>query len=359
MSDPISHLLKGNALNRLSFHSAVAALVVPAAAVAAVAVASAVPASASAASGPIVTDVHTVVSFDYATTGQTPESFTVSPGRSLTVSMLGFFTHQPPELLHVSPSGQQTVLVTGSAGEAISGIVRVRDGSVYYDMISADPARNGIWRLPPGGAPELIAATPGAFLNGLTIDPATQTLYACDSSAGTIWSAPASGGTATQWLASPALAPAQPGPGHLGVNGVTFHQGAVWADNTDNGTLLRIPVTGTGAPGPVQVVASGLPGADDFNFLSARSDIAFVPLNGPDEVAVVYPDGRSQVVLTAADGLASPSDTYIRGTRLYIADSGRLTPHDSEIQEARINLAALLQAGGASDGLGGTFKKGG
>lgn len=328
-------------MNRLSFHSAVAALVVPAAAVAAVAVAGTVPASASTASGPIVTGLHTVASFDYAT-GQQPESITVNPDQSLTVSMLGYLNGQPPELLRISRSGRQTVLVTGNAGEAISGIIRARDGSVYYDMVSTDPARAGIWRLPPGGAPERIVATPGAFLNGLTIDPVTQTLYACDSSSGTIWSAPASGGTATQWLVSPALAPAQSGPGHLGVNGVTFHQGAVWADNTDKGTLLRIPVTGTGAPGPVQVVAGGLPGADDFNFLSDRSDIAFVPLNGPDEVTVVYPDGRSQVVLSAADGLTSPSDTYIKGTRLYIADSGRLTPHNSQIQEARINISALL-----------------
>jgi len=328
-------------LNRISFHSAVAALVVPAAAVAAVAIAGTVPASASAASGPVVTGVHTVASFDYAA-GQQPESMTVNPDQSLTVSMLGYLNGQPPELLRISRSGQQTVLVTGNAGEAISGIIRARDGSVYYNMISADPARSGIWRLPPGGAPERIAATPGAFLNGLTIDPVTQTLYACDSSNGTIWSVPASGGTGTRWLVSQALAPAQSGPGHLGVNGVEFHQGAVWASNTDNGTLLRIPVTGTGAPGPVQLAASGLTGIDDFKFLSSRSDIAFVPLNGPDAVAVVYPDGRSQVVLSAADGLTSPSDTYIKGTRLYIADSGRLTPHDSQIQEARINIAALL-----------------
>jgi hypothetical protein len=332
-------------LNRLSFHSAVAALAVPAAALAAVAVVGAGPASASTPSGPIVTDVHTVASFDYAT-GQQPESMTVNPDRSLTVSMLGFFTGSPGELLHVSPSGQQTVLVTGNAGEAISGIIRVPDGSVYYDLVSADPARAGIWRLPPGGAPQRVVATPGAVLNGLTIDPATQTLYACDSSTGTIWSAPASGGPATQWLVSPALAPAQSGAGHLGVNGVTFHQGAVWADNTGKGTLLRIPVTGTGAPGPVQVVASGLTGADDFNFLSPRSDIAFVPLNGPGEIAAVYPDGQSRIVLTAADGVASPSDTYISGNRLYIADSGHLSAqHDSKIQEARINISALLDAG--------------
>jgi hypothetical protein len=327
-------------VNRLSFHSAVAALVVPAAA-AAVAIAGTVPASASAASGPIVTGVHTVASFDYAT-GQQPESMTVNPDQSLTVSMLGYLNGQPPELLRISRSGQQTVLVTGNAGEAISGTVRGHDGSIYYNMISADPARSGIWRLPPGGAPERIAATPGAFLNGLTIDPATQTLYACDSSTGTIWSVPASGGTATQWLVSPALGPAQALPGHLGVNGVEFHQGAVWASNTDKGTLLRIPVTGTGAPGPVQVTASGLPSIDDFKFLSARSGIVFAALNGQDEVAVVYPNGQSRVVLSAADGLAYPSDTFIRGTRLYIGDSGRLAPHDSKLQEARINISALL-----------------
>ena len=57
------------------------------------------------------------------------------------------------------------------------------------------------------------------------------------------------------WLVSPALAPLEPGPGHFGVNGVTYHNGAVWASNTDRQTLLRIPVTATGAPGPVQVVA--------------------------------------------------------------------------------------------------------
>ena len=116
----------------------------------------------------------------------------------------------------------------------------------------------------------------------------------------------------------------------------------MWASNTDKGTLLRIPITRTGTPGPVQLAASGLPGIDDFKFLTSRSGIAIVPLNGPNEVAVVYPDGRSRVVLTAADGLTSPSDIFISGTRLYITDSGRLTPHDAKIQEARINISALL-----------------
>jgi len=329
-------------LNRLSFHSAVAALVVPAAlAAATLTVAGAAPASASTASTPVVTDVHTVVAFDYAA-GQQPENVTINPDQSLTVSQLGFLNGQPPELLRISPSGRQTVLVTALAGEAIGGNARGRDGSIYYNLLSSDPARSGIWRLPPGGAPQRIAAIPGAFLNGLTIDPATQTLYSADSLAATIWSVPASGGTPTKWLVSQVLAPAQSGPGHFGINGVTFQQGAVWASNTDKGTLLRVPVTRTGAPGPVQLVADNLPGIDDFKFLSTRTSVAFVALNSQDEVAVVYPDGHSRVVLTAADGLASPTDTAIRGTRLYITDGGDVAPHDSKLQEARINLAALL-----------------
>ena len=324
-------------MNRLSFHAAVAALIVPAA----LAVAAASPVSASTARGPIVTGVHTLAAFNYAA-GQQPENVTINPDRSLTVSQLGFLNGQPPTLLRISPSGRQTVLVAGLPGEAIGGNARGCDGSIYYNLLSADPARSGIWRLPPGGAPERIAAIPGAFLNGLTIDPATQVLYAADSLAATIWSAPASGGTAVKWLVSQDLAPAQSGPGHFGINGVTYQQGAVWASNTDKGTLLRIPVTPAGAPGPVQLVASNLPGIDDFKFLSARTSIAFVALNSQNEVAVVYPDGHSRIVLTAADGLASPTDTAISGTRLYVTDGGDTPPHDSQLQEARINLAALL-----------------
>jgi hypothetical protein len=39
--------------------------------------------------------------------------------------------------------------------------------------------------------------------------------------------------------------------------------------------------------------------------------VALAALNGPDEVAVIYPDGRSRIVLTAAEGLASPTDTAV------------------------------------------------
>jgi hypothetical protein len=327
-------------MKRFRAQTVITALIVPA--VVAVGATSSAASRPEGRGGPIITHVRTVTTFDYAA-GQQPENVTINPDGSLTISMLGFLNGQPPELLRISRSGQRTVLVTGRPGEAIGGNARGRDGSIYYNVLSSDPSRSGVWRLPAGGIPERIAALPaGEFLNGLTIDAGSQTLYAADSLASTIWSVPASGGPAKAWLVSPALGPSQPGPDHFGANGVTFHNGAVWASNTDLGTLLRVPVTATGAPGPIKVIANNLAGIDDFKFLSNRSDVAFVALNAPDEIVVVYPDGRSKIVLTAANGLASPTDTAVRGTRIYITNAGIATPHDTKLLRGKINLAALL-----------------
>ncbi len=65
---------------------------------------------------------------------------TINPDGSLTISMLGFLSGQPPELLRISRSGQRTVLVTGRPGEAIGGNARGRDGSIYYNVLSSDPS---------------------------------------------------------------------------------------------------------------------------------------------------------------------------------------------------------------------------
>ena len=326
---------------------AIAALVVPAV-VAIGAAASATPASAAIRGAgqpcPVITDVRTVAAFNYAA-GQEPESINITPDGSLLVSMLGFLVGKPPELIRISPSGQQTILVTGPSGDAIGGNALGRDGTIYYNVVSPDPARSGVWRLPPGGTPERITAMPaGQFLNGLTLDLRTQTLYVADSKASTIWAIPTSGGPAKAWLVSPALAPST--AAGFGANGVEYHNGAVWVSDTDQGTLLRVPATASGAPGPIQVIASDLAGIDDFKFLSGRSDVAFVALNPQDKLAVVYPDGRTRIVLDASSGLDSPTNTVISGSKIYITNSGLAAPNDASLQAGKINISALF--GGAA-----------
>lgn len=182
----------------------------------------------------------------------------------------------------------------------------------------------------------------GGVPNGLAIDPAGRTLYVADSRMGTVWAVPVSGGPATAWLVDPALAIKASAPVPYGANGLRFHNGAVWVSNLSKGTLLRIPVTATGSAGRVHTVTSDLTGIDDFNFLSDHSNVVFAALNTQNQIAVVYPNGTTRTVLTASDGLASPTATAVRGKRLYITDGGLNEPHDAQVQSGRIDLGALL-----------------
>jgi hypothetical protein len=304
-------------------------------------------------SGSVVTDVRTAAKFDFAA-GEIPENITANPDGSVTLSMLGSCavcqrTHGP-ELMRIDASGQRTVLATGQVGEAISGNARGSDGTVYYALWApGNAARNGVYTLLPDGSSQRVAALPAdSGPNGLAIDPAGRTLYIADSLKGIIWSVPVSGGSVTPWLTDDSLAPVPTEALPIGANGLRFHNGALWISNFNKGTLLRAPVTDTGAAGPIRLVADGLPNIDDLSFLTPRSDVVFAAQNGsssqngPDRIVVVYPNGTYKAVLTSADGLASPSATAVRGDRLYITDGGVPEPHDAKLQTARINFPALL-----------------
>ncbi|MFE1839703.1 SMP-30/gluconolactonase/LRE family protein [Streptomyces sviceus] len=329
----------------LEKRSGFAALIAAAAVLASAPYASA--ATPQDSSKPVVADVTTLAALDF-TFGDSPENITVNPDNSLTVSTLGGHTAagERPALLRIDLSGRSTVIVAGRQGDAFSGIARDRDGTTYYNVVSDDASRAGVWKLPPGGAPRRVAALPTDGLpNGLALDRAGRTLYVADSNKGTVWAVPASGGKATAWLTDPALSPDPSVP--FGANGLRFHRGAVWVSNSAQGTLLRIPVTATGAPGRIHTVASGLTSVDDFNFLNDRSDVVFAAQNGLNQVAVVHPDGPTETVLTASDGLASPTSVAVRGNRLYITDAGFAEPHDAKVQLGTIN-SAVLNRGPAS-----------
>jgi len=116
----------------------------------------------------------------------------------------------------------------------------------------------------------------------------------------------------------------------------------VWFSNTGQGTLLRVPVTASGGPGPIHLIAGNLAGIDDFKLLSDRSDIAFVALNSQNKLAVVYPNGRTRVVLDAANGLDSPTNAAISGTQIYITNSGLTPPNLASVQAGKIDIGALF-----------------
>ncbi|MBE8523968.1 hypothetical protein ILP97_41930 [Amycolatopsis sp. H6(2020)] len=304
--------------------------------------------SASASTGhaptqPVITQVRTVSAFDYAS-GDAPENITVNPDNTVTLSMLGSVANKAPTLVKLTPSGDRTTLATGHAGDQITGNTRGRDGTVYYNVQSENASRSGVWKLPVGGRPQRLAALPTDGLpNGLALDTAGRTLYAADSLKSTIWAVPAAGGRATAWLTDPALDSDPDATLKLGVNGLRFHNGAVWVTNFNKGTLSKIPVTAGGTPGRIHTVTRVLANVDDFSFLNEHSDVVFAAQNDPaDKITVVYPNGTTKTALTTLDGLASPTSTAVSGNRLYITNAGLNAPHDAKLQRATINLGRLL-----------------
>ncbi|MFJ8542329.1 SMP-30/gluconolactonase/LRE family protein [Streptomyces sp. NPDC093586] len=302
---------------------------------AAVAVIATVPATTATARP--ATSARFVAHLDLAG-GQRPENITLEPGGGAVVTFA--YSRQ---VARISPDGTVRVLATlpeppaGSTTPALSspflgGIVRTHDGTLYFLYATGSSDLTGLWRLRPGGTPQRIAALPASGLpNGLAIDRHEHQLYAADSVLGTIWRIPVSGGTPTRWATAPELAAA----GFLGANGIKVHDGGVWVSNLDKGTVLRVPVVRHGNAGPVETRATGLVDIDDFAF-TGHGDTLLAAINADNEIALVEPDGRHEVVLTGADGLQNPTSLAVRGTTAYIASGAYFTNDDPNLLAARI-----------------------
>ncbi|WP_307783272.1 hypothetical protein [Streptomyces sp. MBT53] len=222
---------------------------------------------------------------------------------------------------------------TPNLGKAfVGGIARADDGTLYVTYATGTADLTGIWALPPGGYPHRIAALPADGLpNGLALDRRTGHLYATDSVHGVIYRVPARGGKATVWAKGEALRPST----FAGANGLKLHNGAAWATNLDKGTVLRIPLTARGTAGRIQVRATGMPSIDDFAF-TGRGD-TLLAARDDNEVDLVRPDGTHTAVLTAADGLQTPTSIAVHDRTVYVPGAAYLTNKDPNLLLAQLD----------------------
>ncbi|MGW2521720.1 SMP-30/gluconolactonase/LRE family protein [Streptomyces sp. NPDC001617] len=246
------------------------------------------------------------------------------------------------QIARVTPSGRIQVLATLPApakastpnlGKAfVGGIARADDGTLYVTYATGTADLTGVWAVRPGGSPHRIAALPADGLpNGLALDRRTGRLYVTDSVHGVIYRLPAHGGTATVWADDEALKPTT----FAGANGLKLHHGAVWATNLDKGTVLRIPVTARGTAGPLQVRATGMPSIDDFAFTGHGDTLLAARDN--NEVDLVRPDGTHTTVLSAADGLQTPTSVAVYGNTVYVPSAAYLTNEDPNLLVAHLD----------------------
>lgn len=296
---------------------------------------------AAQAASPPVRHPYILVHLNLAA-GQQPENLTLEPDGSadLTfafVAQVARVTRQgqisPVAQLPIPANGN--VPLTNGKKAVLAGIVRASDGTLYVNLSTGTVRDTGVWRIRPGAAPARIAALPPtSFANGLALDQAAGQLYVADSANQVIWRIPLRTGVATVWTRGSALRSPQgiPAPG---VNGIKVSDGAVWATNTARGTLLRIPITRDHTAGRIQVIATGLPGIDDFSF--ASRDTILAAINFTSKVALINTDGRHRIVLTASDGLSNPTATAVCGHVLEVTSAAYITGKDPNLLIAQLH----------------------
>lgn len=119
-----------------------------------------------------------------------------------------------------------------------------------------DPAKHGLWKIDrEGRAEQAVPLDPEAvpFPNGLTFDPHGN-LYFTESWMGGVWKVERGQSTASLWLAHELLASPY---GGFGANGIAYKDGAIFVANTDQVTLVKIPVNEDGTAGSPGLFASG------------------------------------------------------------------------------------------------------
>ena len=284
---------------------------------------------------PVAGDPRLLAAFNLAG-GQTPEAIALAPDGSADVSLAKASTAVNVTLAgRVTPLGQlprsgdcPTLGIPFGAG-----IARASSGAVYLANCTGN-ADTGVWRLHGSRPATQIASLPQASVpHGMALDQWDRDLYVADSSLGVVWRIPTTGGAPTVWASGPALQKVS----LFGANGVAVHDGAVWVSNTDQGTILEIPIRGDGTAGPIRTVASGFAGDIGAFTVVGRDDTIVATLTRSNQVVLIRPGEQPRVLLTASDGLSNPSDVALRHRILYVSNGAFFTGVDPNLLIAHLD----------------------
>lgn len=256
--------------------------------------------------------VETLVSFD-ASRLETPESLVFDREGNVYISLA-----LTGEIRRIAPDGSQSTFALLPIGPPLTpcggfiaimgGLTIDNQGNLYATAAACDPANRGIWRISPDGQAQILANLPlEALPNGITLYQGR--LYVADSALGRVWAAPVEGGVATVWFEDTALLAAPPGSPFPGANGIKVFRREVYVSNSGGGTIVAIPFLHNDEPGAPRIHATLPPpqGCDDFAF-DVHGNL-YCTTDPFRTLIRVAPDGSSEILLTAADGLDGPTAT--------------------------------------------------
>lgn len=269
-----------------------------------------------AASPPLLADGHVEPVFDYDPPFF-PEGIAIDKRGNIFVSIA-----IQSELRKITPDGTETTLATlPTGGFGLLGLAVDAPGNVYAALATVDLSTSGVYRIDKTGASVRLAGTEAIIVpNGLAFDKRGN-LYVTDTIGGAVYVVPP-GGSAELWVQSPLLEGT--GVAGLGVpvgaNGITYRHGVVHVANTEQGTLVRIPVEKGGSAGVPTVFVDDVFGADGLA-LDVKGNIYIASVLEDKLIRVNLRSGERSVLAEGDDGLDGPASLAFgtgQGNRKYL-----------------------------------------
>ena len=236
------------------------------------------------------------------------------------------------------------VAVDGRPGGVVTGLAIDLEKNVYATLDVTPPQGDagstdagagpvtGIYKIPPaGGVAALFARSPElVYPNGMSL--VGSDLFVTDSIVGAVFKVDLRTGGVAKWVQDETLLPKADncGPSNvrLGANGIARVDNAFFVSNTDRAQIVRVPIDGSGNPGPPVVFlgpdCARLFGVDDVRGLDT-GELAYA-VNYANTVEAVAPDGRIRTLLKGSP-LDGPASLEVHGPakRLVVTNSAFAT----------------------------------
>ncbi|HEY0191788.1 MAG TPA: hypothetical protein VGC42_11755 [Kofleriaceae bacterium] len=223
-----------------------------------------------------------------------------------------------------------STLPTPVAGKGFASGVVLHGNDLYGGLVSFVPeVQPGVYKAVQGGAATLFAKhAEMVFPNGMVFDDAGQ-MYITDSAAGAVFRVSTSG-EVTKWASGPLLAGGKDGcgpgkgvgvPFDIGANGIVLDGGAIVVTNTDQGSLIKIPINADGSAGTAATFAgpdcAALNGADGLTV--APDGDYIVAVNHQNKLARIDAAGHISTLVAGAP-LDFPASLMFDGGALYVGN---------------------------------------
>lgn len=249
-----------------------------------------------------------------------PESLTVAPGGTLIVG-----SASSPFIYKVKPGA--------TSAEKFVDVSADGPGTFFLGVLAEAPTKT-LWAcelMPIAGttpakrkttlrgfdlataAPKFSWTLPGdsTTCNDMTVGP-DKALYVSDTATGRIYRVAPGASTAELYLENRLL---------NGIDGITFLNGVMYANNVVFSTLYRIPVDANGKPGaPVNIwMDAPVKGPDGMRAANGK---LFVAENASGKIHYLTIDGDRAHVTVIKEGLKTPTAVEPAGDTLWIAERG-------------------------------------